>query len=75
MTQQFMDLLNRVKPDILEYDGHDLVQDGILDSLAVMTLVAELEETFKIEFDPDDVVPENFATARAIWALVERMKS
>ena len=75
MTQQFIDILNRVNPEILEYNGHDLVHDGILDSLDVMNLVAELEQAFSIEFDPDDVIPENFAAAQTIWALVEKLQA
>jgi acyl carrier protein len=72
MTQQFIEILNRVKPDILENSGIDLVEDGILDSLDVMRLVAELEQTFEFDFDSDDLSPENFASAEALWVLVNR---
>ena len=72
MTQQFIEILNRVKPDILENPGIDLVEDGILESLDVMNLVAELEQAFEFDLDPDDLMPENFASPEAIWALVNK---
>jgi acyl carrier protein len=72
MTQQFSEVLNRVKPDILENPGVDLVNAGILDSFDIMSLIVELEQTFSIEFDLNDIIPENFASAQTIWTLVSK---
>ena len=73
MSQNFIEILNRVSPDILEYKGENLVNDGIIGSLDVMSLVSEIEEAYDVEFDPDDIIPENFASAQTIWELVERL--
>jgi acyl carrier protein len=70
MTEQFKDILNAVRPDILENPDVDLIEDGIIDSLDVMNLVAELENAYGFDFDPDDVSPENFASAENVWKLV-----
>jgi acyl carrier protein len=72
MTQQFIEVLNRVNPDILEKPDANLIEDGIIDSLDIMRLVAELEQEFGIDFDPNDVIAENFASAEAMWALVQK---
>ncbi len=50
--------------------GH-LVDDSVLVSLGIVTLVASLEDTFNVEIDPDDIVPENFANVHAIAQMVE----
>ena len=56
----------------LESEG--LVSDGILDSFDIISLITELEETFDIEIDPEDVTSENFESVNAIAALVEKCK-
>lgn len=52
----------------------DLSPDAILSlrSIEVITLVDLLEATFEVVFTSDDVHPENFATPRALVALLER---
>ena len=65
----------------LEYDSDvtiasetDLMELGILDSLAIAQLVMFLEDTFSLELDPDDIDPENFKSVDAMVALVERRR-
>jgi acyl carrier protein len=72
MTNQFTDILNRVNSDIIASPGIDLIEDGILDSLDVMNLVATLEQEYEIDFDPDDIDPDNFASAEKIWELLQK---
>jgi len=56
-------------------DDTPLIDNGVIDSLGVMKLVAYLEETFALTVAPDDLVPENFETPNLIAALVAaRMK-
>ncbi len=55
--------------------AEDLVELGLLDSLSVMRLIDFLEDTYDIEVDGEDVVPENFTTIEAIGALVERRRA
>jgi acyl carrier protein len=51
-----------------------LFKSGALDSLVVMKVVAFCEENFGIEIPDHEVVPENFATVRALAKLVERAR-
>lgn len=43
-------------------DDTNLLDTQILDSLGIAQLVAGLEANFNIEFDAEDIVPENFMT-------------
>ncbi|HEX2032538.1 MAG TPA: acyl carrier protein [Actinomycetota bacterium] len=45
---------------------------GVLDSMALMRLVAFLEEEFGIEIDDTDVSATNFGTVRDVARLVEQ---
>jgi len=72
MTEKFIEIINSVKPDVFENPGADLIEEGILDSLDVMSILTTLEGEYNIDFDPDDISPENFASAETIWALIEK---
>jgi acyl carrier protein len=72
MTQQFKDILTGVKPGICDNPSTDFVEDGILDSLDVMNIITVLEEGYEIDFDPDDIEPDNFASVSAIWLLLQK---
>ena len=50
-----------------------LVDDEILDSFAIISLVAALEEEYDITISPAELVPENFNSAKALWEMVERL--
>jgi acyl carrier protein len=54
--------------------GHDreLLSQGLLDSAGIMETVAFLEESFSLEIEDADLVPENFQTIDAMVALVSR---
>ncbi len=51
-------------------DRTDLLESGILDSFATLSLIGFLEETFKVQLDPADVNPSTFATVDTIARLV-----
>ena len=50
-------------------DDTNLLDTQILDSLGIAQLVAGLEANFNIEFDAEDIVPENFMTIVQIQKL------
>lgn len=72
MNEKLKEILTKVKPEIFDDPDCDLVEDGIIDSLDIMTIISECEVAFEVDFDPDDVMPENFASPEAIWALIEK---
>lgn len=51
-------------------DDMDLIQNGILDSLAVLKLVAFVEDHYDIALEPEEIDPENLKSIAAIDAML-----
>jgi len=52
-----------------------LFDNGILDSTGVLELVGHIEETFGIQVDDTELVPENFDSVNNISAYIQRKQS
>lgn len=53
----------------------EYLDDGILDSMAVVELVVALEDRFDVFFDPDDLESTEFRTAGGIGRIVSRLRT
>ena len=53
-------------------ENQSLLEDGLIDSLAVLELTSYLEETFGVQVSEDDLLPENFQSLAAMRAYVGR---
>ena len=71
---ELLEILMDIQPDADYENCTTLIDDGILDSFAVLSLVSELQETYDITIGPADIVPENFNSLQAIYNLVERLQ-
>lgn len=71
--EQLQNILREMHPDIDFTEERDLIEEGILDSLDIVTLITEINSTFDISIPAKDVVPENFNSVRSIWNLIERL--
>ena len=69
--QELMEILNELHPDVDFTREKTLVDDRILDSFDIVTLVAEIGDTFDVQISAVDMVPENFNSVEAIWELIE----
>ena len=68
-------MLSERNEEIVEDVEKDLLASGILDSFDIVNLVMELEEAFDVSIDVDMVTPDNFRTANAICAMMEKILS
>ena len=51
-----------------------MIDDGELDSFAILEIVAEINDTFDVQIGASDIVPENFNSAEAMWKMIQRLK-
>ncbi len=74
MKEQLMNILEELRPDIDFTKETALIDDGVLDSFDIVSLVGELNDNFNIEINVDDLLPENFNSADAMLELVTKMQ-
>ena len=69
-----LEILEEINPDIDFENCTTLIDDGLLDSFAILEIVAEINDAFDVEVSAPEVIPENFNSAQALWAMIQRLK-
>ncbi len=75
MKEKILEILVDINDDIDYETETALIDDGVLDSFDIVSLVSELNSCFDINITVVDLVPENFNTLAAMTALVERLSN
>jgi len=72
--ETLLEILEELRPDVDFENETALIDNGVLDSFDIITLVSNLSDEFDITIRPAEMVPENFNSAKAIWAMVQRLE-
>lgn len=72
--EKLIEILNEIKSGVDYENETDLVGKNIFDSLTIVQLVGTLNDEFDIEITPIDIVPENFNSAKSIYAMIQRLE-
>ena len=71
---ELLEILNEID-DTIDYETETgLIDDHLLDSFAIISLVSELEDAFDISIAAAEMTPENFNSAANLWKMVERLQ-
>ena len=71
MEEKIIKILTELRPEFdFCQEGVDFIEEGMLDSFDLVTLVSELDNTFGISIDGVDILPENFSSVDAISKLL-----
>ena len=71
--EQLLEILKNMHPDVDFDTVEDMIGEGILDSLDIVTLITEINNTFDVSIPAEEVIPENFASVESLWTLIERL--
>ena len=71
---QILEMLKRKHPLIDFTTEKQLMTNGLLDSLAVVGIIAELEQMFNISVTMEYIQPENFESAETMWEMVQELQ-
>ena len=72
--EKLLEILKGIRPDVDFENEASLVDDGILDSFDVVSIISELDDAFGVQIRIDELDPENFNSAASIMALIEKLK-
>ena len=72
--EELLEILEELHPDV-DYETEEHLIDGkILDSFDIVTLIGEITDTFDVTIPAGKIVPENFNSAAAMWALIQELE-
>jgi len=71
MREKILAVLKEIRPDVDFINEKLLVDDSVIDSFDIISIVNEFNNTFDVDIDVEDLEPENFNTIEAMQELVE----
>lgn len=72
--ETLMNILNEMDDSVNWMEETKLVDDRILDSFGVISLISELEDAFDVQIEASEIIPENFNSVSAMWAMITRLQ-
>ena len=72
--EELLEILQDIKPDVDFENETALIDNGILDSLDIIKLVGQISDEFDVEVEVTDLVPANFNSAKAMYAMIQRLE-
>lgn len=73
--EKLFDILEGIRPDVDFKAEQSLMDDGILDSFDIVSIISELNDEYEIAIRVNELSPENFNSAEAIMRMVERLQN
>ncbi len=72
--EELLEILNGLHPEVdFETEEH-LIDNVILDSFDIVTLISEIQDVFDVTIDAKRIIPENFNSAKALYALIQEIE-
>lgn len=72
--ETLMEILEDVNEGIDWAHETKLIDDRIIDSLTVITMIADLEEAFQIMIRAEEITRDNFNSVESIWNMICRLR-
>ncbi|MBS1445359.1 MAG: acyl carrier protein [Odoribacter sp.] len=73
--EKLLELLQGIRPDVDFENEIALVDDGILDSMDIVSIISELDDKFDVQVRINELDPDNFNSMESIWELVQKLKN
>ena len=74
MKEKIIEILEEICPGIDFENEESLIDDELIDSLDIVSIVTELNDAFDVEITVEDLLPENFNSVDAIETLIRRLR-
>ncbi len=71
--EKLIEIMQELHPEVDFATCEGLVDNGVLDSLDIVTLITDINDAFDVSIPAEEILPENFNSAKALWELIERL--
>ena len=71
--EKLIEILTELHPDVDFATAEDLIDDGVLDSLDIVSLVSQIDSEFGVTIPAEEIIPENFNSAESLFALITKL--
>ena len=71
---ELLTILEEIRPDIDFEKEKNLIDDGILESFDIISIVADVNMNFDIEIAVEDLLPENFNSVEAMYQVITKLQ-
>lgn len=72
--EELLEILQDIKPGVDFENETALIDNGVLDSLDIIKLVGQISDEFDVGVEVTDLVPANFNSAKAMYAMIQRLE-
>ena len=72
--EEFLAMLKGIKPNVDFENEEALVDDGLIESLDIISIISEIANVYGVTIPSDEIIPDNFNSAQALYELVEDLK-
>lgn len=72
--EELLNILRGMHPDVDFENEEHLIDNAILDSMDIVSLITEIGEEFDVTITARDIVPANFNSVKALHALIQRLE-
>lgn len=73
--EELIRILEALHPDIDFETADGLVDKKVIDSFDIITIISEVSEEFGVVIPAEHILPEHFNSAKALWALIEKLEN
>ena len=70
---ELLEILENLHPEVDFESCTTLIDDKILDSFDIISVISEINEEFDVVIPAEEIIPENFNSAQALYDLVTRL--
>ena len=71
---ELLEILNGLHPEVDFETCESLIDDKILDSFDIIAIISEINEEFDVTISAEYIVQENFNSAKALYALIQKLE-
>ena len=72
--ESLLEILNDLHPEVDFETCNTLVDDKIIDSFDIVTIISEVNEEYDVVIPAEEIIPENFNSASALYELICRLE-